>query len=537
MIADTAAAATGMSSTETPPVVEPAPPEGRRVRRAALTWGWGMLSTVVTTLTGLITTPLIVKYLGDERFGIFRTSLDWWGCLMLVEFGLSGAIGVMILQAQARGERSRVIALTKWGTRTLFYVVVLLLPAAGALIWVMPWLTKASPELFTEVRIASVLGVIGVLLYPLGLTRAIIESAQRGYLIHVTLLLQAVVVAWASVLLARGGWGLLGQAIAATAGTMLIVALFAWFALPFLQGWRSTPAAQVNWREHWRLSWPLGLAGVTNRISLLGDTLVAALLFGPELVTVMFLTQRLITLAGGQVNGLNNSSWAALAELHARGEHKAFEARVTELSRLVVMLGIALTGTVAAYNHRFVALWVGPERYAGEWLTVLTVIAGVVFGFLVLFSWLIDAAGATRQRLAASATGAIVKLVVAAVAGHFWGLPGIVLGTIIGYASAELWYTPMLVSRLYGMDARRAAIKALFSAARAVPWAVAIWFFAHRARFGWVGLDFDGREGDSWVGLTMEMCLAGVVALVFAFGVVLSREDRAKWINRLRRTR
>ena len=184
------------------------------------------------------------------------------------------------------------------------------------------------------------------------------------------------------------------------------------------------------------------------------DTIVIGLLLGPKPVAAMFLTQRLILIANAQVNSVANASWAALADLKHRAENVAFRERLVELSRLVVGVGLTISGTVAAYDGQFVKLWVGKSLYAGDLLAVLTLIQGVIFGFVLLFTWVIDTLGDSRHRTLVSSSGSVLNLILSFVFVKWIGVPGVTLGTIVAYLMTDVWYCPFIAVRRYGVPAR-----------------------------------------------------------------------------------
>ena len=70
-----------------------------RTRRSILTFLAGELFAGVTIIAGLLATPPLLRWLGDERFGAFRVTSDWYGYLSLFELGLSGALLPLLARA------------------------------------------------------------------------------------------------------------------------------------------------------------------------------------------------------------------------------------------------------------------------------------------------------------------------------------------------------------------------------------------------------------------------------------------------------
>lgn len=505
------------------PAKSNAPPG--RVRRAVITWAMGAIYSGITILLGFITTPILLGLLTAERIGAARAVGEWIGYLMLADLGMGAAVGVLLVRARTTGLESAA-GVAKLALRVLCGVSLFVVPAALVLAWFMPTLIRIEPNLTRELRIGAAIAALALLLAPLSVFRAVLETGQRGYLVNAALLLQSLLITGLSLLLAWLGWGLIGLSIAGLAGGIVFAAMTTLWAIRHLGVFASAPRADLPLREVWRVSWPLAAAGAGNRINLMTDGIVVGYLLGSTPVAVMFLTQRVILLCSAQVNSMSNASWAALAELINSGRKDIFQLRVAELARLIVGLGIVLVGTVAAYDAQFVRLWVGGSMYGGDALAALTVASTVVFGFLCLFSWIIDMQGDTRHRLPVSTAGSILNLLLSVIFVRKLGLAGVALGTLCAYLLTDAWYSPMLVCRRYGVPARLI----LFAAARGLlvglPWALAAWFLAR-----------SHTPPLRWIGFSAECAVVGIVALAYCWWIVLTTNDRQEWRQRLRRLR
>jgi O-antigen/teichoic acid export membrane protein len=387
----------------------------------------------------------------------------------------------------------------------------------------MPALLRDSSGLATELKVAALITAFGLAVTPLSIFRSYLESTQRGYLINLALLVQSLAVTALSVLLAWYGAGLVGQSIAVLAGLLLFTGLVVGWAWPSVRtqpGASTTPFARG---ELWSLSWPLALASVGNRLNLMTDTIVVGRMLGASDVAALFLTQRVILLCATQVNGLANSSWAALAELRQLGQTAAFEARLAELTRMIVGAGLVLVGTAAAFDRDFVSLWVGPHLYAGDLLALATLGSVVVFGFFLPFAWAMDMAGDTRKRLLPSTIGSLLNLALSILFVQRWGVAGVALGTLCAYLLTDAWYCPWTVCRLYGVRLSRIAGAAVRGVVIGSVWVALVWVF--RSRMG---------PATGWAGLLAEGAAALTAALAYCWFVLLIEEDRLTWLRRLR---
>lgn len=75
-----------------------------RTRKSAWSLASGILFNVIWVSTGFIATPWLLRWLGSERFGIYKVLLDWIGYLTLFELGVSGALMACLAPKVAQGD-------------------------------------------------------------------------------------------------------------------------------------------------------------------------------------------------------------------------------------------------------------------------------------------------------------------------------------------------------------------------------------------------------------------------------------------------
>ena len=499
------------------PAPAPAPPPSR-TRRAVMTWSAGALYSATTILVGFVTTPILLRLLGPERLGANRAVGEWLGYLMLADLGLASAIGVLLVRARRVG-LTDTAGVARFAIRAMSVVTLVIVPAALALAWFMPRLVRIDPALARELRWCALIGATGLLFVPLGVFRAVLETGQRGYLVNAALMVQSLTITALSLLLAWLGWGLVGLSVAGVAGAAVFTSMLLWWGVRHLgASWRGASRARVPLRELWSLSWPLAAAGAGNRVNLMTDAIVVGYFLGPAPVAVLFLTQRVILLCAAQVNALGNATWAALAELLGAGRIDAFESRLCEVARLIVGGGTVLVGTVAAYDVHFVRLWVGSNLYGGDLLAALTVASVVTFGFLCVFSWVIDTQGDTRHRLLVSSIGSALNLVLSILFVKWLGLAGVALGTLCAYLLTDAWYCPLLVCRRYGVRGRAIVASVARGLGAGLPWALIVWWIARTH-----------APPTRWPGFFIEAGMVCALAVVYCWFAILTPAERSEW--------
>jgi O-antigen/teichoic acid export membrane protein len=257
-------------------------------------------------------------------------------------------------------------------------------------------------------------------------------------------------------------------------------------------------------------------------VGLLSDNLIIAKILGAAMVTPFFVTQRLITIAVAQVRGISNASWAALTELHVTGEREVFTARVLELTSLVVVLGLATLVPIAAFNHAFIRLWVGEQTYAGQAVTILAAVNGLVASVLSVWIWLFDGTGQAARLVPMALIGAALNVAASIVCTKLFQLPGPLIGTTLAYAGVQMIWLPLLVRATFGIPITRLLTSITAPLAIAIPVA---------ALCAWISIQFPPR---TWLTLALAMATAALAYLALAWITLLSERQKSLWINRVR---
>jgi O-antigen/teichoic acid export membrane protein len=191
------------------------------------------------------------------------------------------------------------------------------------------------------------------------------------------------------------------------------------------------------------------------------------------------------------------------------------------LIRLFLGMGLCLLVTFAAFNQNFVRLWVGPQYYGGDALTLLTAAQTVVVGLFMLFGWNVDMAGHTRDRVAVAIPGAILNIALSVLLGMRLGLYGVTLATVIAYLVGEAWYTPYLFCRHFEVSGRVVMREIVRSCLLAIPWGVGVWMAAHR-----------NHPSVGWFGFAFEFSASCLMTIAYVWLVIVRAEDRAAWLIR-----
>jgi len=497
-----------------------------RTRRSALNFASGLFATGATILVAFVTTPLLLRFLGPERFGAARAASDWFGHLSILELGLGGALAPLLALALGRGDTGAIRDIMAAGVRS-FVRVAGLASAAGLLITLfIGRLVPVSPELLHDLRIGCLIGVIGLLLYPLAPFRQLADAGQRGYAVSAIGLAQSLTTTLLAVLLAWKGLGISGQFAAVLAGQLVFFTFITRYGSGrhpgILDAAAAGPASEATRAAIRRLNLPSLLFDLSSRAGLLTDNIVIALVLGPAAVVPLFLTQRLTSLAQTQLQGVGTASWAALGQLHALGRREVFNARLVELTRLVAALATIVLIPIAAYNHVFIGLWIGTSHYGGPVVTACATINAFLLALVSLWGYCFSGTGQIAAMVPAMLIGSVLNVALSIGGAYTFGVAGPLIGTGVAIASTTLWYLPLLLRRQFGVN--------LGSLARAVLLPL-LW-----AALPAAGIVFVARHypPDSWPALGVHGSFAGLLLLAVWWFGELRADERAHYIERAR---
>ena len=497
-----------------------------RTRRSALHFGSGLVYTAVTILIAFVATPLLLRWLGAERFGAWRAASDWLGHLSLLELGLAGTLAPLLALARGAGNVTDVRLTMVQGVRSYVRVAILAIAAGLLLAAFINRLVPVDASISRDLTRGCLLAVTGLILYPFAPFRSLADADQRGYVVNLALLAQSLVITGLSLVLAWRGWGITGQFAALVAGQVLFVIIMTVTALRRHPGLgraitRERPTAETRERIR-RLNLPTFFYDLAGRAATLTDNIVIAVILGPSRVVPLFLTQRLALLAQGQLQSIGTASWAALGELHAMGRAEVFRARLTELTRLVAAMSIIVLVPIAAHTPAFVRLWVGDAFFAGGLVVALAAYNGFVVSAVSLWGWCFSGTGKVATLVPVMLASAAINVAVSIGLTYVLGLAGPLAGTAVAITVTTLWYLPKQLHAVFGVSPAGLAQALL----RPVLWlsvpAALICVAAARYPAG------------SWITLLVRMSFSGLVLLAAWWLLELRPADRAHYLDRLR---
>ena len=500
-----------------------------RTHRFVLTYFSSVFGTVIVTLFSIISTPIILRSLGTEAFGAFRTSSDWLAYLSIFEFGLRGALYPMLAKADSDNDTAQKSLIVAMGVRLYLPLSLLMIVLGFCLSFFIPDLIRIPSDLRTNLQLGLGVGLIGFLLYPLLTLQIFAQVIQKGYIVNLFLLLQSVIITSLAVVFSVFKLSVAGQYLAVFIGNLvyyLSLIIYLYYSQPeifvnFFSNRRNEYQTEIK-QQLWNNSWQFFAVDFCGRLSLMTDNILISSILGPGVVASFFLTQRLPMLILSQVQPLSSSSCPALINLYHQGEIEVFKTRILELTKLICTVGIGLLIPVTIYNHDFVSLWIGGNNFAGESVTILAAINGLLLAVFSLWTSVLLGTGHVSSLTPIIVFSTIVNFTLSAFLTFLIGKEGPLLGTFIAFITTYLCLIPILFKKLFGIDIKSIIKSMIYPFLLGIPCALFCWKMSQINVYGWLGL-------------ALKMSLSVVIYFIFSWVLILSRNEKDFCKNKARK--
>ena len=499
--------------------------DGSLTKKASLNALAQALDYGARAVAGFVVNPILLRHLGDVGFGNWQVLQRLVGHATPAGGRPAEALKWFVANRQASPDledKRRAVgsALAVWA------IFLPLLGAAGAVVsWFAPVWLGVAPERYALVRVAA--AVLTVDLIVAGLSNipwAVMAGQNLGYKrMGLTAALELVGGGLVAVGAIVGG-DLVGVALGALGGTLVIGATYHWLARTYVPWFGVARPDGRSVRRFIGLSWWFLVWNLVMKVTMGGDIVVLGIAGSSREVTTYALTRFVpITIMAG-VTSLIFGMAPGLGGLIGAGE-VARAARVrNETMALAWLIAVVAGAGVLLWERSFLELWVGPGRYPGTLATLLIVVMVVQLTLIRVDSNIIDLTLDIRRKvlLGVVAAGTSVVLAWLLVGRAQLGIAGVAIGFMAGRVVQSLTY-PAMIGRIL-----------------ALPRGVQVRGFARGALATGLllgGAALLGRElhARSWAALVLGAGASGVVLIALAFVLGLSAGLRRRLWVRARR--
>ena len=436
-----------------------------RVRKAAFSSLAEAANKAAQILVTIISVPLIVGYLGAERFGL-AMAMAGFAQWFLFDTGIAEGMKLRLIEAFACNDRQAAQAYVATGT-----VALLALTALIGVTWAISFPFVDWTGVFNvdanDVNLrACLLVVVSIMLImiPLKNLREVYMADQRGYVFSSWTLLGTVTSLGGIWFATRTSGG-----ISAVLAGMYVPVLLASVACCLYLFLKDMPwlvpalsrASMETWRKMWSDSVSLLFLGVGLIILGATDVFVVNHYLGGEEASVYSLSIRIFFYVQVIVSLLINPAWPAIGDALHRGEVRW--ARKASSILFVISFGFAIpmSTLLVVFGRPLIRVWSRGEVDTDQTLLLLLGAYILLRIWCAVYGILLRALGRVRFQGLATLAEAALHLILGIYLLQRLGLIGLAIGSIASITLTRAWALPLEYyfvfdrHRLFGV-ARRA---------------------------------------------------------------------------------
>ena len=347
-----------------------------RYRRIALTTLSSLLVRGIGTLVGLITVPIVLQYLGKERYGLWSAITTVVAWVALFDFGIANGLVNALARAHGLGDEEDARRQLWTALVALTGIAVALALALAVVAGIIPWssLLAAHGSVDDSTVKWSVVAALGVFLagMPLSVAPQVYAAYQRSYVANLFVVCGILTGFGVVLLVVKAGGGMPALVVAFGIGPLLAstVALVhaVWRGMPWLRPRLSAVSARA-FRGLAQRSVPLFLYQLGALAVNETQSIIIAHRCDLSTVAEYAVLMRLYLVAFGLIQMSTASFVPSFREAHERGDDRWMWASFGHFARARVLLAIGAGLVMVVAGNPLLRLWLRRSDIAFPTLT------------------------------------------------------------------------------------------------------------------------------------------------------------------------
>lgn len=381
--------------------------------------------------------PLMIRYLGQEQYGIWSTLLSIMSWVVFFDLGIGNGLRNKLAESLAKHQATEAAGYISSGYTWIGTISLLLFVLISIAAFFVPWQTVFNTQLVSTptLRNAVLMAAFFVLLnFWLGLINQILNAVQKAsYVVLGQLISNASALLMVFVLSQATDTSLL-YLVAAYGGSMVLANLL--LSLWFYNQQRELRPRLSFERQHIHPLLSVGLQFFVIQIAVLiiftTDKILITQLFGPQYVTqydVVFKLFSIITILHGL---LTAPLWSAYTDAYHRADFNWIKGALRK--QLLLFIGIVLTTLGLVLMARpIIGLWIGSEVAVSSWLVISMGAFILVSTWNNIYAYLLNGIGEIRVQLFTALIAMLMNIPLSILLVKYFdfGVHGVVLATCL----------------------------------------------------------------------------------------------------------
>lgn len=412
---------------------------------------FSVLSLVITTLLSFIATPLILKFLSSNTYGVYQVLLQYCGYLGLSSLGLSTAALTFLNDSWVQKDRAHVLKSINLIFREYLKTYPVVIGIVLVIYFMSSNLVIENSKFSNEVLLSFIIVCLPAFISPANIFVNFVKSSESNYIFSILNTGQLVLISLLNIFFAYKGYSLIGLAVSYTFcnflfhALIIIIAYKKIYKLPVLN-----LAYDHDKKVLWKLSFHSIVQELLGKLAYSTDTIILSFFATPAVVTNFVTNQRL----GGLINSIalsvGNSSWASVATL--KNDLSKFQEMISKINKLLLLITVPLIFSFGINNKSFIFLWLGSEFYISNSFTWISFVCYTFFGVLSFWGWLFLIAGKVHLQTVGFVISGLINVVLSIIFTKYFGAIGPVLGTLCAFYFFYFWFMIFLIKKHLGIS-------------------------------------------------------------------------------------
>jgi O-antigen/teichoic acid export membrane protein len=430
-----------------------------RNRRAMLTGSVAMLARFVQIGTSLITVPLTLKYLGNERFGLWMTISSVLAMAAFADFGVGNGVLNTVAKAYGKDDMEGVRKAVSSGFAVLSSIAVFLLLSFFAIFWHINWgdfFRVSSPLARLEAGPSlAVFATCFALNISMDVVQRVQLGLQQGYRYSLWQLcgstmgfIGVLCGIWLHVSLPVLVVAIAGAPILAT--TVNAIHFFG-LVRPDLRPSRKF-VSRIVIAQIAKLGGLFFVLQVVAAVSYSADNFIIARTLGAVNVPEYSIPQRMFALITMMSSMLIAPLWPAYGEAISRGDIRWVRHALGRSLLFVLAASCAASSLLLLFAPRLIYWWVGSRIHPPFLLLLGLAIWSVVECCGTALAMFLNGAAAVRFQIYVSVSFGVLCLAIKVPFARHYGLIAVPWATIISYLLFEaipwIFFVPLVLRNL-----------------------------------------------------------------------------------------
>lgn len=408
-----------------------------------------VISQLLTIICKIVTRTIFIQTLGKQYLGINGLFSNIITMLSLAELGFGTAITYNLYKPLAEQDKDRINALMQLYKKVYTVIGIIVLIIGLCLIPFLPNLISGDTS-FININLIFILyllqSVSSYLFY--AYKSSLIKADQKEYKISKITYAFTLIsnVAQIIILLVLKSFVLyVASIIICNVIQNLVIARKVDKLYPYINDKVYNKISKNEIKEIFKDCYALFIYKVNSVVLNATDNMVLSKYIGLEIVGMYSNYLIIVDNLKIVVRMIYNAVTASVGNLHATSdvEYENYIFRILNFATIWIC-GVASVGIFVVSND-FIEIWIGKDYLINQSFSLLLAINFYIWGLQMILSTYRNTMGLFQQAKYRPLFGMIINIVVSIILVQYYGIYGVIMGTIIANLATFMWFDPLII--------------------------------------------------------------------------------------------